>query len=480
MTLAWRIAAATVAFAPVIAYFAFRSHLTTMYVTVDGHFVTVAGSSLAAAAISVLITRAAVRRNDIRAGLVGLAFTMMAGLLAIHGLSTPGFILEEYGRNAVIGLAGALAVPAGGVIMALAVIAPPNLPQGRTWIVRGQIAAIALLVTFGIVGLSHPELIPQVPVMVHPWVRVELIPTAILYALVANHALRTFRLTRRRADLWVSIGMVWLGSSIVIYLLSGVWTIGFWGAHTLEALGFVSVAGAVAVDLGRQRPSNMLFERLGGSDLIESEETLLGGYVRALTAELEEHDPSTGRHSRRVAMLSVRMAEHMGLPPHRVRRLAIAGLVHDIGKLHELRWGTSFDYTLEGQLVGHITMGIGMVEKKLAMLPDFPGPLRVLVEHIILSHHGKYEFGSPKLPMIPEALLLHYLDDLDAKMQTMRNEFTRAEAQGRAPGQMTDWVRSMERPLLNSAGYLAVQQQPVELESAKLQPEEANVLPFED
>ena len=132
-----------------IAYFAFRSHLTTMYVTVDGHFLIVAGSSLAAAAISVLITRVAVRRNDIRAGLVGMAFTVMAGMLAIHGLSTPGFILEEYGRNAVIGLAGALAVPAGGVIMALAVIAPPNLPQGRTWIVRGQIAAIAVLVTFG-------------------------------------------------------------------------------------------------------------------------------------------------------------------------------------------------------------------------------------------------------------------------------------------------------------------------------------------
>ena len=179
----------------------------------------------------------------------------------------------------------------------------------------------------------HPELVPQVPVMVHPWVLLELIPTAILYALVANHALRTFRLTRRRADLWVSIGMVWLGSSIVLYLLSGVWTVGFWGAHTLEALGFVSVAGAVAVDLARQRPSNMLFERLGGGDLIESEETLLGGYVRALTAELEEHDPSTGRHSRRVATLSVRVAEQMGLPPHRVRRLAIAGLVHDIGKL---------------------------------------------------------------------------------------------------------------------------------------------------
>ena len=59
----------------------------------------------------------------------------------------------------------------------------------------------------------------------------------------------------------------------------------------------------------------------------------MGGYVRSLTATLEEHDPSTGRHSRRVAALAVQVAEHMGLPPHRVRRLAIAGLVHDIGKL---------------------------------------------------------------------------------------------------------------------------------------------------
>src|SRR5215471_4940599 len=137
------------------------------------------------------------------------------------------------------------------------------------------------------------------------------------------------------------------------------------------------------------------------------------------------------------------------------RDLLLTGVVlHDIGKLHELRWGTSFDYTLEGQLVGHISIGISMIEKKLVNLPDFPENLRVLVEHMILSHHGKYEFGSPKLPMIPEALLLHYLDDLDAKMQTMRSEFARAEALGRSPGQLTEWVRALERPLLNTAGYL--------------------------
>jgi 3'-5' exoribonuclease len=137
------------------------------------------------------------------------------------------------------------------------------------------------------------------------------------------------------------------------------------------------------------------------------------------------------------------------------RDLLLTGaILHDIGKLEELRWGTTFDYTLEGQLVGHITLGVVMIEKKLAALPGFPPQLRILVEHMVLSHHGRLEFGSPKLPMIPEALLFHYLDDLDAKMHTMRGEFERHEAQGGEAGEMTDWVRSMDRPLLNTATFL--------------------------
>jgi len=140
------------------------------------------------------------------------------------------------------------------------------------------------------------------------------------------------------------------------------------------------------------------------------------------------------------------------------RDLLLTGaILHDIGKLEELRWGTSFDYTLQGQLVGHITLGIAMIEKKLAALPDFPPALRILVEHMVLSHHGKLEFGSPKLPMIPEAVLLHYLDDLDAKMHMMRSEFARHEAEGGEAGEMTDWVRAMDRPLLNTATFLKPQ-----------------------
>jgi 3'-5' exoribonuclease len=166
--------------------------------------------------------------------------------------------------------------------------------------------------------------------------------------------------------------------------------------------------------------------------------------------------------------------------PHINRDLLLTGVVlHDIGKLRELHWGTSFDYTLEGQLLGHITIGLGMIEKKIDSIPDFPAAKRLLVEHLVLSHHGKYEFGSPKLPMTPEAIMLHYLDDLDAKMQTVRAEFARNEASGRSGAELTEWVRALERPLLDSRAFLghAAAPDPVE---ADPEGDKKHALPFED
>ena len=134
--------------------------------------------------------------------------------------------------------------------------------------------------------------------------------------------------------------------------------------------------------------------------------------------------------------------------------LVTGAILHDIGKVRELSWKSSFAYTLEGQMIGHISIAQGMLREKLLGLEPFPERLRVLVEHMILSHHGKYEFGSPKLPMTPEAILLSALDDLEAKMQNMRAEFGKELANGKPGTGMTDWVRSMERPLLNSKAYL--------------------------
>jgi 3'-5' exoribonuclease len=151
------------------------------------------------------------------------------------------------------------------------------------------------------------------------------------------------------------------------------------------------------------------------------------------------------------------------------RDLLMSGaLLHDIGKLTELSWGTSFDYTMEGQMLGHITIGIGQIDRKIAEIPGFPAPLRILVEHLVLSHHGEYAYGSPKLPMIPEAVLLHFIDDMDAKMQTIESEFRKAAVAGRDAAGMTDWVRSMERPLLNTQAYLATGSMPEPAEDLEL------------
>jgi 3'-5' exoribonuclease len=95
-------------------------------------------------------------------------------------------------------------------------------------------------------------------------------------------------------------------------------------------------------------------------------------------------------------------------------------LLHDIGKIAELNYARSFGYSTEGQLIGHITLGIRMVEDAIRKVPGFPPALQDLVVHMILSHHGALEFGSPKLPMFLEAMLLHQLDNLDSKMECMR------------------------------------------------------------
>lgn len=134
--------------------------------------------------------------------------------------------------------------------------------------------------------------------------------------------------------------------------------------------------------------------------------------------------------------------------------LLTGAILHDIGKVRELHWKSSFGYTLEGQMIGHISIAQGMLREKVQSLAPFPEKLRVLVEHMILSHHGKYEFGSPKLPMTPEAILLSVLDDLEAKMQAVRNEFAASVASGKDAGEVTEWVRSMDRPLLNTQAYL--------------------------
>jgi len=136
------------------------------------------------------------------------------------------------------------------------------------------------------------------------------------------------------------------------------------------------------------------------------------------------------------------------------RDLLLTGAVlHDIGKIYELSWERGFEYTLEGQLIGHISIATRLLDEKVKSLPGFPKPIHTLVEHMILSHHGSFEFGSPKLPMIPEAVLLHYLDDAEAKMLAIQ-EACQPLSEGAAVPVYIDRVRALERPLVNTRAFL--------------------------
>jgi 3'-5' exoribonuclease len=139
------------------------------------------------------------------------------------------------------------------------------------------------------------------------------------------------------------------------------------------------------------------------------------------------------------------------------RDLLLTGVIlHDIGKTRELSWVVGFDYTVEGILLGHIQFGVEMVAKAIEKLPGFPERLKTLVIHMILAHHGKLEFGSPKLPMIPEALVLNFVDDLDAKMIAMQTEYDKCEREGKSGEEMTGKVWSLDnRQLLNTRKWLA-------------------------
>jgi 3'-5' exoribonuclease len=96
-------------------------------------------------------------------------------------------------------------------------------------------------------------------------------------------------------------------------------------------------------------------------------------------------------------------------------------MLHDVGKLDELCYDRAIGYTTEGQLLGHIVQELETVTTFMNGIEGFPANLKTVVQHLLISHHGQYEFGSPKLPMIREALVFHYMDDMDSKMAAIRN-----------------------------------------------------------
>jgi 3'-5' exoribonuclease len=122
--------------------------------------------------------------------------------------------------------------------------------------------------------------------------------------------------------------------------------------------------------------------------------------------------------------------------------LIVGALLHDVGKVREMTYVRSFDYTDEGKLLGHITIGVEMLQERIAALPGFPSELGMLLKHMLLSHHGQYDYGSPKRPKTVEATILNYLDDLDSKINGIR---THIRKEPDNPSRWTSYHRLYDR-----------------------------------
>jgi HD-GYP domain-containing protein (c-di-GMP phosphodiesterase class II) len=296
----------------------------------EAHFWPIAVCSVIAALAALALTVTGARRGDARAVLVGTAFSSMAALLAIHGLSTPGLLV---GENGVISFTGAATLPVGGAVMALSVLPSIKRGEGIRKLLVLQVVLITSIVALGTLGILAPSIVPSVPETASTPAWILLGVGLAFYLVLAVRAGRTYLLTRRRADLLVVFGIVLLCVALPAALLLSYAQLGWWIGHGFELIGIGLVCVPVAADLHRGAQSRPLAGDLRGAEVVRAADEFLGPTVRALLVRLAEKDAYTEAHTRAVALRAVQVGDELGLAPGRLRDLAVGSMVHDVGKL---------------------------------------------------------------------------------------------------------------------------------------------------
>ncbi len=173
----------------------------------------------------------------------------------------------------------------------------------------------------------------------------------------------------------------------------------------------------------------------------------VAAYVRAPAAKQMHHAYIGGllEHTLSMAVLSELIAGHYSGVD---RDLLLAGVIlHDVGKTRELEYACRIDYTDEGRLLSHIVIGLGMLDEKLRQVPDFPELQAQLLKHLIVSHHGVRAFGSPEPPKTIEAVLLNYIDEMDSRVNSIREYVAKDPSEG----SWTPYHRLLERHFFKGA-----------------------------
>jgi putative nucleotidyltransferase with HDIG domain len=384
-------------------------------VSFDGwvHFAGVAVGAGLATTAALALTVAGARLRDGHVVLVGCAFSIMAALLCLHGLATPGVIVES---NGVVALTGGATLPVGGAILALSAIGALRGPAAVRPLLLLLVVGIVVIVGLGLAALVWPGLVPAVPEPRSPVAWSVLAAGLAFYALLFWRAFRTFRLTRRTTDLFVVLGIVWLAVALPAALLLDFRDLGWWLGHGFEIVGIAAVGIPVALDLRRgSARSRPLLGDLRGVDLVAEEEAFLGSHVRALLVALAAKDPYTEEHTRRVALRAVQVGEVLGLPPERLRELAVGGLLHDIGKLTvpdailkkpEALTDEEYDIVMR-----HVHTGVALLRELGGFSPT--------VHRLVRGHHERldgsgYPRAVPGDPVPLDVCILAVCDVYDA------------------------------------------------------------------
>jgi len=179
-------------------------------------------------------------------------------------------------------------------------------------------------------------------------------------------------------------------------------------------------------------------------DAFLADEEFMTAFRTAPAAIVNHHAYLGGLIEHTLSMMRLAVAVADNYPRLRRDILLTGILLHDIGKVREIRYNRSFQMSDPGQLIGHLTQGAIMTQEKAASMGDFPEEKLSVALHMILSHHGTREFGSPVLPMTAEAFALHFIDNLDAKTKTVA-EMVDADANSRST--FTNYVNNLERRL---------------------------------
>jgi hypothetical protein len=385
-------------------------------VSVDSwvHFWVLAFASLATATAALALSIVGARRGDGRTVLLGTGFAVMAGILTVHGLSTPGMLT---GRNGVVAFSGAAVLPVGGAVLALSALPALRRPTSVRPLLLLQGVLILAVIALGAVGIIFPESVPSVPETASTPAIVLLVVGLAFFSGIAARAVRTYTLTRRRADLVVVVGLVWLGVALISQLLLNGGQLGWWIGHGMEVVGFLMVGIPVALDVHRGSASRPLAGDLRAAELVSAEEAFLGSNVRALMSHLAGKDAYTELHTRRVALRAVQVGEQLGLSAGRLRSLAIGGLLHDMGKLsvpsailQKPGALTDDEYAV---IQRHPEWGRSLVRE----LGGFPAE----VERLVMDHHerldGKgYPCGLGEDSLDLETRIMSVCDVYDALM----------------------------------------------------------------